>query len=135
MKPVIIIAIFGIAIVMAIGLLMIEIPTERIVSDIDKPTQNSIDVTTDKPSYSDGEIILVTVEVRELDSETPVSIVLFDPDGSVVNFSQVPSSTNGKFSTEFFTDDPLMDIAGTYTIKAQYGNADSASETTFVYTG
>jgi len=45
LKPVIIIAIIGIVVVIAAGLLMTTMPTERTVSDTDKPNQEMIEET------------------------------------------------------------------------------------------
>ena len=46
----------------------------------------SIVVTTDKASYSEGEIILITGEVRP--AGTPVSLIITNPNGDLVSISQ-----------------------------------------------
>ncbi|QLH06588.1 hypothetical protein [Nitrosopumilus ureiphilus] len=97
--------------------------------------QNSIDVTTDKASYSEGEIILVTGKVRDLYSGTPVSVIIIDPNGDLVSMSQVQVSTDKKFSTELTVGGALMEVKGTYTITAQYGTENRSAKTTFEFGG
>ena len=62
--------------------------------------QSSIVVTTDKSSYSEGETILVTGEVRDLYSGTPVSVIVKAPNGNLVSIAQVTVGVDKKFSTE-----------------------------------
>ncbi|MCH8914944.1 MAG: HYR domain-containing protein [Thaumarchaeota archaeon] len=95
--------------------------------------QNSITVTTDKASYSEGEVVLITGKVRDLYSGTPASVTVLHPDGSLVSISQVSVGYDKKFGTEITAGGALMDIAGTYKIIAQYGNASRSAETTFFY--
>ncbi len=47
--------------------------------------QNSFVVTTDKASYSEGEIIVITGEVKDLYSGTPVSVIVKAPNGNLVS--------------------------------------------------
>ena len=48
-------------------------------------TKNLIVVTTDKTSYSQGDTIMVTGEVRDLYAGTPVSLIVTSPNGSIVS--------------------------------------------------
>jgi len=70
--------------------------------------QNPIVVTTDKASYSEGETILVTGEVRDLYSGTSVSITVVAPNGDLVSLSQLTVGADKKFSTEVFAGGSLM---------------------------
>jgi len=97
--------------------------------------QDSIVVTTDKASYSEGETILVTGEVRDLYSGTPVSIIVKAPNGNLVSIAQVTVGVDKKFSTEITAGGALMKIEGSYTITAQYGNASRSAEATFEFGG
>jgi len=97
--------------------------------------QNSIVVTTDKSSYSDGEIVRIAGEVGDIYSGTPVSVIILHPDGSTVSLSQVAVGPDKKFSTEITVGGPLMDVVGSYTIVAQYGNESRSAEVSFGYKG
>ena len=84
--------------------------------------QNSIVVTTDKASYTEGETIIVTGEVRDLYSGTPVSVIVkASPMETIVSIAQVTVGADKKFSTEIIAGGALMKTEGTYTITVQYG--------------
>jgi len=97
--------------------------------------QNSIVVTTDKVSYSEGETILVTGEVRDLYSGTPVSIIVKAPNGNLVSIAQVTVGVDKKFSTEVTAGGALMKVEGSYIITVQYGNASRSAEVSFEFGG
>ncbi|HJJ22801.1 MAG TPA: PEFG-CTERM sorting domain-containing protein [Nitrosopumilus sp.] len=96
--------------------------------------QNSIVVTTDKASYSDGDIILVTGEVRDLYSGTPVSVIVVSSNGSIVAIAQVTVGVDKKFSTEI-TAGGTMKTEGTYTISVTYGTQNRTATTSFEFGG
>src|SRR3989344_7519250 len=81
---------------------------------------DSIVVTTDKPSYEDGETILVTGEVIELLSGYPVSLTVTAPNGNLVKIDQIDVGSDKKFSTELTAGGPLMRAGGIYTIEVLY---------------
>ena len=83
--------------------------------------QGSIVVTTDKSSYTESETILVTGEVREQYSGTPVSVVVKAPNGNLVSIAQITVGSDKKFSTEVKARGSLMKAAVSYIITAQYG--------------
>ena len=95
--------------------------------------QSSIVVTTDKASYSEGEIILVTGEVQDLYG-IPVSIMLVSPNGNIASIAQVDVDADKTFSTKFFTGGTISQ-EGTYTIKVTYGNESRTATTSFEFTG
>ena len=95
--------------------------------------QDSIVVTTDKASYSEGEIILITGEVRDLLSGTPVSLIVKN-DLAIVFLAQLTIGADKKFGTEFSAGG-TMKTEGTYTIEVTYGNANRTAETTFEFGG
>jgi len=96
---------------------------------------SSIVVTTDKASYSEGETILVTGEVRDLYSGTPVSIIVKAPNGNLVSLAQITVGADKKFSTEITAGGALMKAEGSYIITAQYGNASRTAEASFEFGG
>ncbi len=97
--------------------------------------QSSIVVTTDKTSYSEGEVILVTGEVRELYSGMPVSIIIKAPNGNIVRIAQETIGADKKFSMEHTAGGGLMKSEGTYIISVQYGTESRTAETSFEFGG
>ena len=97
--------------------------------------QNTIVVTTDKTAYSEGEIIMVTGEVRDLYAGTPVSVIVKAPNGNLVSIAQVTVGADKKFSTEVTAGGSLMQAEGTYTITVQYGGPNRAATTSFEFGG
>jgi predicted secreted protein with PEFG-CTERM motif len=96
---------------------------------------DSIVVTTDKPSYEDGETILVTGEVRELLSGYPISLRVIAPNGNLVSVAQIDVGSDKKFSTELTAGGALMRSEGDYTIAVLYGTESRTAETTFTFGG
>ena len=96
---------------------------------------DSIVVTTDKPSYEDGETILVTGEVRELLSGYPISLRVIAPNGNLVSVAQIDVGSDKKFSAELTAGGALMRSEGTYTIAVLYGTESRTAETTFAFGG
>ena len=96
---------------------------------------DSIVVTTDKPSYADGETILVTGEVRELLSGYPVSLRVIAPNGNLVSIAQIDVGSDKKFNAELTAGGALMKSEGTYTIAVLYGTESRTAETTFTFGG
>ena len=97
--------------------------------------QSSVVVTTDKTSYSEGETIVITGEVRELYSGTPVSVIVTAPNGNIVSIAQVTVGADKKFSTEVTAGGALMKAEGSYTVAVQYGTPNRSAETTFEFGG
>ena len=97
--------------------------------------QNTIVVTTDKTAYSEGEVIMVTGDVRDLYAGTPVSLIVKAPNGNMVSIAQLTVGADKKFSTEITAGGSLMRAEGTYTITVQYGNDNRSSTTSFEFGG
>ena len=97
--------------------------------------QSSIVVTTDKSSYSEGETILVTGEVRDLYSGTPVSIIIKAPNENIVRVAQETVGADKKFSMEHTAGGGLMKTEGNYLITVTYGTVNRTSETSFEFGG
>ena len=97
--------------------------------------QTSIMVTTDKTMYSEGDMIIVTGEVRDLYSGTPVSVIVKAPNGNLVSIAQVSVGADKKFSTEIAAGGALMKTEGTYTITVQYGTENRSATTSFEFGG
>ena len=96
--------------------------------------QDSIVVTTDKTAYAEGDVIVVTGQVKDLYSGTPVSVIVKAPNGNnIVSIAQVTVGADKKFSTEI-TAGGMMKAEGEYTVNVQYGENRSAS-TSFQFGG
>ena len=97
--------------------------------------QNSIVVTTDKAAYTEGQTIVITGEVRDLYSGTPVSVIVKAPNGNLVSIAQVTVGADKKFSTEVTAGGALMKAIGAYTITVQYGTENRSATATFEFGG
>ena len=95
--------------------------------------QSSIVVTTDKTSYSEGEVVLVTGEVRDLYSDPSVSVIVKSPNGNLVRVDQLTVGDDKKFSTEITAGGALMKVEGTYEIMVQYGSQSRTATTSFQF--
>ena len=97
--------------------------------------QTPIVVTTDKSTYSDGESIMVTGEVKALLGGEALSLIVKAPNGNIVSIAQLTVGSDKKFSTELTAGGSLMRAEGTYTIIVQYGTQSRTAETTFSFEG
>ena len=97
--------------------------------------QSSMVINTDKPSYSEGETILVTGEVAQLLGGYGLTITV-KSDLAIVYIGQLTVGADKKFSTTIAAGGSLMKNDGTYTITVQYGdNKNNAASTTFEFGG
>jgi len=96
--------------------------------------EEPIVVTTAQSSYREGEIIIITGQVRDRLDNTPVSLTVYAPDGLIVALAQAYIDSYNKFRTEITAGGTMID-EGTYTIKALYGSAARTAETTFDFVG
>ena len=96
---------------------------------------SGIVVTTDKESYNDGDTVVISGQVRDLLSGTPVSLQVFAANGNLVTIEQIDISPDKTFSTEIFAGGGLWKSKGTYTIKVLYGTQSRTAETTFEFGG
>ena len=77
----------------------------------------SVTVTIDKSSYSDGETISISGEIEYLALGNQLSIVIQAPNGNIVALDQITVGSDKQFSTEIKLGGKLMKEEGTYTIK------------------
>ncbi|KYH38056.1 MAG: hypothetical protein AYL29_000080 [Candidatus Bathyarchaeota archaeon B24] len=91
----------------------------------------TIQVSTDKPSYTLGEVVTISGSVTEdgtAKAGVYVNIEVTDPAGTLRYADVVKTGTDGSFSTSFKLAETLP--TGTYTVKAFYGGVSEF--TTFV---
>ena len=99
------------------------------------PSASSITVTTDKPSYNDGDKITISGSTRDYISNTPVTVIVRNPIGNVIKVDQVDLGTDRTFSTALSAGGPLWQAAGTYSVMVEFGSKDRSATTTFQFTG
>ena len=92
-------------------------------------------VTTDKPSYSEGDTIVVSGAVRDLLPGVPVALIVMAPNGNVVAIDQITIGENREYSAELTAGGNVMKAEGTYTVTVQYGSESRVAETTFEFSG
>ena len=99
------------------------------------PSASSITVTTDKPSYNDGDKITISGSTKDYISNTPVTVIVRNPIGNVIKVDQVDLGTDRTFSTTLSPGGPLWQAAGTYSVMVEFGSKDRSATTTFQFTG
>jgi len=99
------------------------------------PSASSITVTTDKPSYNDGDKITISGSTKDYISNTPVTVIVRNPIGNVIKVDQVDLGTDRTFSTTLSAGGPLWQAAGTYSVMVEFGSKDRSATTTFQFTG
>jgi len=76
----------------------------------------SVVVSTDKSSYFDGDIILVSGEIKYIALGDQVSLMIQAPNGNIVQLDQMTVDSNKKFSTEINPNGPYWKTPGIYQI-------------------
>ena len=77
----------------------------------------SVTVTTDKLSYSEGETILISGEIEYLTLGNEITIMVISPNGNIAEIAQMKVSSDKQFSTEINPSGSYWKISGTYTIR------------------
>src|SRR5690348_3150608 len=95
-----------------------------------------ITVTTDKTSYNDGDKLTISGTTQDYISGTPVSVIVRNPIGNVVQIAQVDLGSDRTYSTTITVGgSSLWQAAGTYEVDVQFGSKDRSAKTTFDFTG
>ena len=84
-----------------------------------------VNVWTDKATYDHNDMIMVTGAVANVDSGFPVTITVVSPLNSIVSVDQLTVSSDRSFETTFNTAGAMWKYDGTYTIKVNYGSAET----------
>ena len=77
---------------------------------------DSIIATTDKSSYSEGEIISITGEIVYLGLGNQLTILITSPNGNIAAIDQVTVGSDKKFNSEIKPNGAYWKIPGIYTI-------------------
>ena len=81
-----------------------------------------LDIEVNGDTFDHDSTIVVSGQVGDLRSGTPVTVIVTGSTG-VVTIEQITPSSDGSFSVSINTASPLMKYDGEYKIKATYGDA------------
>ena len=87
----------------------------------------TVDITSDKESYSVGESVLFTGSVNKYDEDRSLRITIFDSSKNLIITKKTPVDSYGKFSYTVELNEKFSD--GKYIVKSQYGNSKSTVDT------
>jgi predicted secreted protein with PEFG-CTERM motif len=85
-----------------------------------------LSVTTDSDSYEQGDTIVITGLVKNLEEGIPITLRILDPTSKLVGIDQFSPAGDGTFSKTYVATGPLWKAAGNYTVIVQYGSAQQA---------
>jgi predicted secreted protein with PEFG-CTERM motif len=103
-------------------------------STISVSTLAPLSIQTDLPTYNQGDTIVMTGHVREVQNATAVTLRVFNSLKNLIAVAQLSPTSDGSFTKTFLATGPLWKDAGNYTLIAQYGLYTNASAT-FHYNG
>ena len=86
-----------------------------------KTTIAPLRIQTDLPTYNQGDKIVMSGQVRDVQNATAITLRVFNPLKNLVKVDQFLPGPDGSFTKTFLATGPLWTSAGNYTIVAQYG--------------
>lgn len=104
------------------------------VSFLTATAQTPITVITDKTSYSDGDMIMISGTVTD-QLNIPISLVIKDSSQNPVYIAQTNPNSDNTYSVQAVAGGNLWKTVGTYEIDVTYGSPDKTAKTTFQFTG
>ncbi len=107
--------------------------SKKIKTDTVNPTPSSIHLETDRDTYTENDMIIVSGKVSKILQDTIMLLVVFDPMGETVTMTQVHMDNNGEFTKKISMERSSWLQNGIYTIKVHYGDDVTANiEFTFM---
>ena len=94
----------------------------------------SVVVSTDKSSYFDGDIVLVSGEIKYIALGDQLSLIIQAPNGNIVQLDQMTVGSDKKFSTEINPNGPYWKTPGMYKITITQDENNQAT-ISFEFTG
>jgi len=94
----------------------------------------SVVVRTDKSSYSESDVILVSGEIKYLALGDQLSLIIQSPNGNIVQLDQMTVGSDKKFSTEINPNGPYWKTPGMYKITITQ-NENNQATMSFEFTG
>ena len=93
-----------------------------------------LSVTTDSDSYDQGDTIVITGLVKNVEEGIQITLRILDPDSNIISVGQFSPASDGTYSKTYVATGPKWKAAGDYKIIVQYGSAQKA-DATFSFTG
>lgn len=115
------------------GLVALVLLSASFLTATAQTSSGSITVTTDKPTYSDGNTIVISGTVTD-QLNIPISIIIKDSSKNMVYIAQTNPNSDNTYSTQVIAGGDLWKTPGTYEIDVTYGGKDRTSITTFEFT-
>jgi hypothetical protein len=112
---------------------MLQTPT--VTESTKQALTSSIAVATDKSSYSMGDAIVISGAVKPVVADTPLTIIILDPNNLLLQAEQISVSPDGSFQDTITATPSIWKLSGTYTVSIQYGPSNVKDQTTFYFTG
>ncbi len=103
-------------------------------STVSLSTIPPLSIKTDLPTYNQGDTVVMTGHVREVQNGTAVTLRVFNTLKNLISVAQLSPASDGSFTKTFLATGPLWKDAGNYTLIAQYGKYTQANAT-FHYNG
>jgi predicted secreted protein with PEFG-CTERM motif len=103
-------------------------------STVSLSTIAPLSIKTDLPLYNQGDTIVMTGHIREIENATAITLRVFNSLKNLISVAQLIPSSDGSFTKTFLATGPLWKDAGNYTLIAQYGKYTQANAT-FHYNG
>jgi predicted secreted protein with PEFG-CTERM motif len=94
----------------------------------------SVVVSTDKSSYSENDVILISGEIKYIALGDQLSLIVQSPNGNIVQLDQMTVGSDKKFSTEINPNGPYWKTPGMYKITITQ-NVDNQGTVSFEFTG
>jgi len=98
-------------------------------SGVSKTTIVPLSIHTDLPVYNQGDKIIMSGQVRDIQNATAITLRVFNPLKNLVRVDQLLPGSDGSFTKTFLATGPLWVNAGNYTLVVQYGLYTNASST------
>jgi predicted secreted protein with PEFG-CTERM motif len=86
-----------------------------------KTTIPPLSIHTDLPTYNQGDKIIMSGQVRDVQNGTAIKLRVFNPLKNLVRVDQLIPAPDGTFNKSFLATGPLWINAGNYTLVVQYG--------------
>jgi len=111
------------------GILITSIGTTTVFGE-----NESVIVSTDKSSYSDNDVILISGEIKYIALGNQLSLIIQSPNGNIAYIGQMTVNSDNQFSTEINPGGSYWKIPGTYTIQITQ-NENNQANTSFEFKG
>ena len=95
---------------------------------------DSITVSTDKPTYAENEIISISGEIKYLALGNQLTILITSPNGNIAEVDQITVDSDKQFNTEINPNGVYWKISGTYTVLITQDENNQAT-TSFEFDG